>query len=122
MPSSAPDFLVRFPDPSDPSDTAETVGVGFVVDSQRVLTCAHVVNAALGRDHLSQEQPDERRDERPITLTRLNTGGCAWAPRLLAVTFLACTFGQRSRLRPQVNRPVSDTSGHEIPLEPSHAW
>src|SRR5918997_3418916 len=57
MASSAPDFLVRFP---DPSDSAQTVGVGFVVDSQRVLTCAHVVNAALGRDHLSQHQPGER--------------------------------------------------------------
>jgi len=54
---SAPEFLVRFP---DPSDTAQTVGVGFVVDSQRVLTCAHVVNAALGREPLSQEQPGER--------------------------------------------------------------
>ena len=57
MPSCAPDFLIRFPDPSAP---AQTVGVGFVVDSQRVLTCAHVVNAALGRCHLSQEQPGEQ--------------------------------------------------------------
>ena len=57
MLSCAPDFLVRFP---DPSAAAQTVGVGFVVDSQRVLTCAHVVNAALGRDHLSQEQPGEQ--------------------------------------------------------------
>ena len=33
------------------------VGVGFLVGKQRVLTCAHVVNAALGLDQRNQDQP-----------------------------------------------------------------
>lgn len=35
------------------------VGVGFVVADRHVVTCAHVVNAALGRDLLSAERPRE---------------------------------------------------------------
>lgn len=35
------------------------VGVGYLVDRHHVLTCAHVVNAALGLDPRSQDQPAE---------------------------------------------------------------
>lgn len=35
------------------------VGVGFLVGKRRVLTCAHVVNAALGHDQRNQDQPTE---------------------------------------------------------------
>ncbi len=37
----------------------EVVGVGFLVGRTRVLTCAHVVNAALGLDLRGQEKPTE---------------------------------------------------------------
>ena len=53
-PRAAPEFLVRFP---APSSGRGSVGVGFVVSEHHVLTCAHVVNAALGRGQLDQEQP-----------------------------------------------------------------
>jgi WD40 repeat protein len=36
-----------------------TAGLGLLVDYSRVVTCAHVVNAALGRGLLHQEQPGE---------------------------------------------------------------
>lgn len=36
------------------------VGMGIVIAPRRVLTCAHVVNQALGRDDGSTVQPDER--------------------------------------------------------------
>lgn len=35
------------------------VGVGFLVDRRHVLTCAHVVNAALGLDPRGQDRPGE---------------------------------------------------------------
>ncbi|MDQ3785845.1 MAG: serine protease, partial [Actinomycetota bacterium] len=35
------------------------VGVGFLVGRDRVVTCAHVVNAALGLDVRGQDRPDE---------------------------------------------------------------
>ncbi|HZA16703.1 MAG TPA: trypsin-like peptidase domain-containing protein, partial [Pseudonocardiaceae bacterium] len=34
-----------------------TVGVGVLVGPREILTCAHVVNAALGRDRRAQDQP-----------------------------------------------------------------
>jgi hypothetical protein len=34
-----------------------SVGMGFVVGDQQVVTCAHVVNTALGRDQYAQDQP-----------------------------------------------------------------
>jgi hypothetical protein len=37
----------------------QTVGMGIVVDSLHVVTCAHVVNAAVGRDDSCQQQPEE---------------------------------------------------------------
>ncbi|MBV9140600.1 MAG: EAL domain-containing protein [Pseudonocardiales bacterium] len=53
-PPVAPEFLVRFP---APWSAQKSVGVGFVVSDRHVLTCAHVVNAALGRDQRAREQP-----------------------------------------------------------------
>ncbi|GGR88945.1 hypothetical protein GCM10010252_29770 [Streptomyces aureoverticillatus] len=37
--------------------TGEPVGVGFVVGGKEIVTCAHVVNAALGRDKGSTDRP-----------------------------------------------------------------
>ncbi|MGH3988852.1 MAG: AAA family ATPase, partial [Pseudonocardiaceae bacterium] len=54
MAGTAPNFLVRFP---APPPLRTTVGVGFVVGAEHVLTCAHVVNAALGHDPLRQDKP-----------------------------------------------------------------
>ncbi|MFV2176182.1 ATP-binding protein, partial [Actinomadura sp. LOL_011] len=34
------------------------MGIGFVVGSREIVTCAHVVNAALGRDKNARERPD----------------------------------------------------------------
>src|SRR5918997_6433864 len=34
-----------------------TVGVGVIVGSREILTCAHVVNSALGRDRRAQDHP-----------------------------------------------------------------
>ncbi|ONI83795.1 hypothetical protein ALI22I_35710 [Saccharothrix sp. ALI-22-I] len=51
---SLPTSVVRF------TDTAgHVVGVGVLVGKREVLTCAHVVNLASGRDKLSGEQPRE---------------------------------------------------------------
>ncbi|MGQ0777871.1 MAG: hypothetical protein ACT4NY_26255 [Pseudonocardiales bacterium] len=55
MAGTAPDFLVRFP---APPPSRGTVGVGFVVGAEHVLTCAHVINAALGRDLLQQDKAE----------------------------------------------------------------
>ncbi|MGH4019986.1 MAG: AAA family ATPase [Pseudonocardiaceae bacterium] len=55
MSGTPPGFLVRFP---APPPVRGTVGVGFVVDAEHVLTCAHVVNAALGHDLLRQDKPE----------------------------------------------------------------
>lgn len=38
--------------------TYRAVGTGFLVTDDRLLTCAHVVNQALGRDQREQPQPD----------------------------------------------------------------
>jgi Ca-activated chloride channel homolog len=40
--------------------SGKVVGVGFLVDSRHILTCAHVVNVVLGRESDDQDQPDER--------------------------------------------------------------
>ena len=51
---SLPTSVVRL------TDTAgRTVGAGVLVGPREVLTCAHVVNLAAGRDKLNGEQPDE---------------------------------------------------------------
>jgi len=39
-------------------ESAAPAGIGFVVDDMRIITCAHVVNAALGRDPQTPEPPD----------------------------------------------------------------
>ena len=55
MPSSREGFTVRVLR----AGSAAPVGVGFVVDNQHVVTCAHVVNAALGRGQRAQEKPGQ---------------------------------------------------------------
>jgi WD40 repeat protein len=40
------------------SGSAAAAGVGFVVDEQHIVTCAHVVNTALGRDQRAQDAPN----------------------------------------------------------------
>ncbi len=50
---SLPTSVARFVDGS-----GRTVGVGVVVGRTRVITCAHVVNLALGREHRSNARPD----------------------------------------------------------------
>ena len=42
------------------SGSAAPAGVGFVVDGRHILTCAHVVNAALGREQRAQDKPGPR--------------------------------------------------------------
>jgi len=52
----APHFaacVARFRNPG-----GEVCGAGFLIDSRHVMTCAHVINAALGRSLESQERPD----------------------------------------------------------------
>jgi V8-like Glu-specific endopeptidase len=52
--------------PANPAHSIVTIqqadgrpcGVGFLVGERQVLTCAHVVNHALGRDVFAGEQPD----------------------------------------------------------------
>ena len=41
------------------SDGAKVYGTGVVTGSGRVLTYAHVVNAAIGQDKLATENPDK---------------------------------------------------------------
>jgi hypothetical protein len=36
-----------------------TAGLGLLVHSEKVVTCAHVVNTALGRNQREQEPPGE---------------------------------------------------------------
>ena len=44
--------LVRF------SRGTRPVGAGFIVDDRHIVTCAHVVNASLGRALIAAERPD----------------------------------------------------------------
>jgi hypothetical protein len=37
--------------------TGKAAGIGFVVAERHLITCAHVVNTALGRDQLAQDKP-----------------------------------------------------------------
>ncbi len=53
MPSNREGFLVRVLR----SGSAAPAGVGFVVDERHIITCAHVVNTALGRDQRAQSKP-----------------------------------------------------------------
>jgi hypothetical protein len=45
-------FVVRLLGPG-----GRPVGVGVLVGQREIVTCAHVVNAALGRDQTAQDQP-----------------------------------------------------------------
>ncbi len=45
--------VARFRNPS-----GEVCGTGFLIDSRHVMTCAHVINAALGREMMSPQRPD----------------------------------------------------------------
>ena len=54
MPSNREGFTVRVLR----SGSAAPAGVGFVVDDHHIVTCAHVVNTALGRDQRDQVKPD----------------------------------------------------------------
>jgi hypothetical protein len=40
------------------SGRSDPVGIGFVVGKRHIVTCAHVVNAALGREQRAQEKPE----------------------------------------------------------------
>jgi len=53
MTASREGFTVRI----QRSGSAAPAGVGFVVDDTHLVTCAHVVNYALGRDQRAQDQP-----------------------------------------------------------------
>jgi WD40 repeat protein/3',5'-cyclic AMP phosphodiesterase CpdA len=46
-------FIVRLQ-----TSSGDPAGVGVVVGARQIITCAHVVNSALGRDLRAQEQPD----------------------------------------------------------------
>jgi len=66
-------------------DRTQSAGMGIVVDDRHVLTCAHVVNSALGRSFESGARPDE--DEKvPIAFpfsdssAVLMGGVCSWHP------------------------------------------
>ena len=54
MPASRKGFVVRILC----SGSAAPAGVGFVVDKFHIVTCAHVVNTAMGRDKRAQRRPD----------------------------------------------------------------
>jgi len=41
------------------SGRSDPVGIGFVVGKRHIVTCAHVVNAALGREQRAQEKPEQ---------------------------------------------------------------
>ena len=59
------------------SGSAAPAGVGFVVDDTHIVTCAHVVNTALGRDQRVQEKPS------PLVRIQVDfpmLGGAAGAP------------------------------------------
>jgi hypothetical protein len=55
VPSSREGFTVRVLR----GGSSAPVGVGFVVDGQHIVTCAHVVNAALSRGQRIQEKPGQ---------------------------------------------------------------
>jgi WD40 repeat protein/energy-coupling factor transporter ATP-binding protein EcfA2 len=67
------------------SGSDKPAGVGFVVDDQRIITCAHVVNSALYQEPRTQEAP--AKDRRVSVVFPMLSGGesrlckiAAWAP------------------------------------------
>jgi hypothetical protein len=76
------------------------VGVGVLVGQREIVTCAHVVNAALGRETTAQDQPGE-----PVAvefpLLAVAAGG---PPARLAARverWLACAPRNRASLAPR---------------------
>lgn|GEM_PF-1815907 len=55
------------------SPSGAFAGMGVLVDRRRVVTCAHVVNKALGRDLRSQDEPDARATVR-VTFPQVGPG------------------------------------------------
>jgi WD40 repeat protein/energy-coupling factor transporter ATP-binding protein EcfA2 len=55
VPASRKGFIVRILR----SGSNAPAGVGFVVDNHHIVTCAHVVNTAMGRDQRAQQRPDQ---------------------------------------------------------------
>jgi WD40 repeat protein len=53
MPASREGFIVRV----QRSGSSAPAGIGFVVDDMHIVTCAHVVNTALGRGQRAQDKP-----------------------------------------------------------------
>src|SRR5712692_5372912 len=66
----------------------EPVGAGFLVSPRLLLTCAHVVNQALGRDDDSPERPTEgdkvsvrfQTIGAPLLSAHVASGDDAWSP------------------------------------------
>lgn len=57
--SSLQSSLIRIWSVERPEKTPFIVGAGFIVTPEYALTCAHVINTALGRDEDDQRHPDE---------------------------------------------------------------
>jgi Trypsin-like peptidase domain len=64
-------------------DRSQSVGMGIVVDERHVVSCAHVVNSALGRRFESLNEPDEKirvafpySDSEAVYMGRV----CLWHP------------------------------------------
>lgn len=104
MAGTAPDFLVRFPAP--PSEQA-TVGVGFSVGAEYVLTCAHVVNAALGHDPRRQDKPEP---DEIVTLRLPMSGDAIREARVEAWLTLTC-----------FSKPLSSGSPGRSPMPSGNA-
>src|SRR6266516_6988010 len=144
MADPSPDtFIVRILGPG-----ALPVGVGVLVGPRQILTCAHVVNAALGLDPRAQGQPEgvvtvdfPLLDDSPAAPQRLNAVVERWLPPpregaagddlagLLLVgepTLLRPPRGANpARLvvnPPPIGRPVRVFGYPGIPPRPDGAW
>ncbi|HEX6524475.1 MAG TPA: trypsin-like peptidase domain-containing protein [Streptosporangiaceae bacterium] len=84
--------------------TGRPAGIGVLVAERHILTCAHVVNAALGRDELAQDQPTGAVLV-DFPLTRAGELGDA-------------SQGTAERLRARVERwappPAADAAGDDV--------
>ena len=81
------------------SGSAIPAGVGFVVDDTHIITCAHVVNTALGRDQRAQDKPG------PLVRVR-------WISRCWAV--LAGAPSRSCAVQAWVPPPSSGVSGGDV--------
>jgi Ca-activated chloride channel homolog len=116
----------------------EPAGVGFVVDDSHVLTCAHVVNAALRRDERDQRRPGPN-DRVVLEFSLLNAtplrraGVAEWLPppeqgepvrgpsdiALLEVTESLPTAAAAATLAPATEHATVEVFGY--PLNPPRA-